>query len=104
MTDRNSIIPMMTALLLFALVGFAGCSDDPATPDSGDSGDDNTLVLSGEYTIVDTGQEKCFDDQGMEISSPAEGEAFCGQDAQFESTQFSFTTTGTARSPTAIPA
>jgi len=35
------------------------------------------------YTIVDTGQAKCYDDSGAQIACPADGEAFYGQDAQY---------------------
>jgi hypothetical protein len=34
------------------------------------------------YPVVDTGQERCYDDQG-DISCPQPGEAFYGQDANF---------------------
>jgi len=34
------------------------------------------------YAIVDTGQERCYDDR-REIEYPAEGEPFSGQDAQY---------------------
>ncbi len=35
------------------------------------------------YPIVDTGQVACYNDAGTEITCPAEGEAFYGQDAQY---------------------
>lgn len=35
------------------------------------------------YTIVDTGQNACYNGSGMEITCPASGTAFYGQDAQF---------------------
>ena len=34
------------------------------------------------YPIVDTGQTACYDDSGAEITCPAQGAAFYGQDAQ----------------------
>ena len=46
------------------------------------------------YPIVDSGQVACYDDEGAEISCPAEGEAFYGQDAQYSSNGFSFTDNG----------
>ena len=42
------------------------------------------------YVVVDTGQDTCYDD-GVEIASPAEGEAFYGQDAQYDGNQPSYT-------------
>ncbi|NQU39440.1 MAG: DUF1566 domain-containing protein [Lentisphaerae bacterium] len=38
------------------------------------------------YTIVDTGQDSCFNN-AHEIASPREGEAFFGQDAQYSGAQ-----------------
>ena len=38
------------------------------------------------YAIVDTGQTKCYDDI-KEISGPKQGEAFFGQDAQYQGNQ-----------------
>jgi hypothetical protein len=40
-----------------------------------------------DFPLVDTGQSHCYDDYGTEISCPAAGQAFCGQDAQYEGTQ-----------------
>jgi hypothetical protein len=43
------------------------------------------------YTVVDTGQATCYNNS-TEISCPAEGAAFYGQDAQFDGNQSSYTT------------
>jgi len=48
---------------------------------------------SQEYKIVDTGQETCYDTLVV-ISCPSSGEAYYGQDSQFEGNQFSFITNG----------
>ena len=45
------------------------------------------------YVVVDTGQERCFDD-ALEITCPASGEPFYGQDSQYDGTQPSFTLSG----------
>lgn len=45
------------------------------------------------YTIIDTGQDKCYDDSG-EILCPGEGEPFSGQDSQYQGTAFSFQDNG----------
>lgn len=46
-----------------------------------------------DYTIVTTGQTDSFDNDGN-IITPAEGEDYYGQDADYESTEFSFTDNG----------
>ena len=43
----------------------------------------------------DTGQTKCYDNNGSEISCPAPGEPFYGQDAQYQGPQRSYTKLGT---------
>jgi len=51
-------------------------------------------VLAGQtYPIVDTGQEQCYDNSS-EITCPAEGEAFYGQDSQYNGNQPSYTISG----------
>jgi len=51
------------------------------------------IVAAGSYPIVDTGQTVCYDDSD-EISCPAEGEAFYGQDAQYTGNMPSYTDNG----------
>jgi hypothetical protein len=46
------------------------------------------------YPIVDTGQTACYDDNGPAITCPTEGQAFYGQDAQFDGKQPSYTLSG----------
>jgi hypothetical protein len=46
------------------------------------------------YTIVDTGQAKCYDDSGAQIACPADGEAFYGQDAQYSGNAPNYTGNG----------
>lgn len=43
------------------------------------------------YPIVDTGQTACYNDDGPAISCPTAGQAFYGQDAQFDGNQPSYT-------------
>ncbi len=45
------------------------------------------------YKIVDTGQVKCYNNN-QEISTPNQGSAFYGQDAQFDGFQPSYTDNG----------
>lgn len=60
--------------------------------------DTATLIVdenaySGTYPIVDTGQVECYDDS-VAITVPAQGEAYYGQDAQFNGNQPSYTLSG----------
>jgi hypothetical protein len=49
-----------------------------------------TTSAFGAYTIVDTGQTKCYDNRS-EISPPKSGQPFYGQDAQFHTHPSSYT-------------
>ncbi|AKB21115.1 hypothetical protein [Methanosarcina sp. WH1] len=46
------------------------------------------------YTLVDTGQTACYDDEGNEMECPESGETFYGQNAQFTGNLFSYTDNG----------
>ncbi len=46
------------------------------------------------YPVVDTGQTKCFNATGREITCPTEGNSFFGQDAQFDGHQPSYIDNG----------
>ena len=46
------------------------------------------------YLLVDTGQSACYDRDGAEIACPKEGEAFAGQDAEYDGTPMSYTDNG----------
>lgn len=45
---------------------------------------------SSDYVLVDTGQLKCYNN-ALEITCPQPGEAFYGQDAQYDGNQPSYT-------------
>ena len=49
-----------------------------------------SLLAAQTYTIVGTGQTKCYDDRG-EIAPPKPGQPFYGQDAQFQGHPASYT-------------
>ncbi len=53
-----------------------------------------TPTLSLTYPIVDTGQELFYNSKGAEISAPALGEDFYGQDAQYEGNLPNYTDNG----------
>jgi len=53
----------------------------------------STFAEEYAFTVVDTGQTACYDNSS-EITCPKEGEAFYGQDAQYDSAQFSLQDNG----------
>ncbi|MGD9117831.1 MAG: DUF1566 domain-containing protein [Dehalococcoidia bacterium] len=92
----------MTISLVGALtLPLVGCSSSPTTtPDTQDSHPDldndgsatepeSASDLS--YFIVDTGQDECYDNSRV-IACPQPGEAFYGQDAQYDGNQPSYIT------------
>jgi hypothetical protein len=50
-------------------------------------------AAAGDYPVVDTAQTQCYDDHN-EISPPSEGQAFYGQDAQYDGNLPSYTLSG----------
>jgi hypothetical protein len=82
-------------ILLGSAAGATGAESSSASEDSKaylpiviEEGEKPTGSYS--YPVVDTGQDKCYNNSS-EISWPAEGEAFYGQDAQFDGNQSSYT-------------
>ena len=65
-----------------------------ATTAATDPSADAEPVVAVVYPVVDTGQGICYDDSGEQISCPAEGEAFYGQDAQYTGAEFVFQDNG----------
>jgi hypothetical protein len=66
---------LVMAINILLLLGTASCNNEITEPE---------LNLS--YVVVDTGQEGCYDDS-QEIACPLPGEAFYGQDAQYQGIQ-----------------
>jgi hypothetical protein len=46
------------------------------------------------FSLVDTGQDACYDNTGETITCPSTGESFYGQDAQFTDKEFDYTDNG----------
>jgi hypothetical protein len=65
---------LVIAISISLLLGIAGCNEEMPEPEP-------EFNLS--YVVVDTGQEKCYDDS-QEIACPQTGEAFYGQDDQYQ--------------------
>lgn len=53
----------------------------------------HTSSFTQQYKIIDTGQEDCYDTL-IVIDCPVQGEAYYGQDSQFDGIQFSFQDNG----------
>lgn len=87
---RNSIAYSVLMVLMMSFV-FIGCSDDD---DDTTTTDDTTTESTVSFVLTDTGQDVFYDADGNVISTPAEGEDFYGQDAQFTGTSSSFQDNG----------
>ncbi|UUX91986.1 Lcl C-terminal domain-containing protein [Methanoplanus endosymbiosus] len=107
---KGIIALIIVAMAIMAL--FAGCisqtdsgqTESPSAEEA-DSGDEKTSDSASEstvtkttaatgsttYTVADTGQTKCFNNI-EEITCPAEGEAFYGQDSQYPGNQPAYET------------
>lgn len=58
---------------------------DSSTGDNDtDNGNSTVQTYPHDFTLVDTGQAECFDEDGATIDCPSEGENYYGQDAQYE--------------------
>ncbi len=84
---------MACFLLMFLLLTAAGCSDEDSpvtTPDHTSEPDPyEAPPLAADYVVVDTGQELCYDTEGV-IPAPGTGTAFTGQDAQHDGARPSY--------------
>jgi hypothetical protein len=69
------------------------CASKPPTGPHGGTQEEPDSGVAGSYHIVDTGQRSYYDDQGV-IASPGVGEAFFGQDADYEGAQPSYRDNG----------
>ena len=88
-TGHTRLLWAMSLFLALALPA-TGCMDAPKA----DVTSAETLpVVAGSYAIVDTGQSSTFD-ANSEIAAPGEGEAFYGQDAQYDGNIASYTDNG----------
>lgn len=75
--------------------GGGGVIDVSDTNDTGDASQEGVAdeVLTHTYKIVDTSVEDCYGDNSL-ISCPSEGEAFFGQDANYQGNTSSYTDNG----------
>ena len=85
-------IPTLVLALVAALV-LTRVMDPQAAAQGSSSGLDATATAQDSYAIVDTGQDTCYNDASS-IACPSAGEAFFGQDAQFDGNQPNYTLSG----------
>ncbi|MDP8254673.1 MAG: DUF1566 domain-containing protein [Candidatus Alcyoniella australis] len=88
----------ITLLLLLIVAVLVACDtgdddDDVTDTDDDDVNDDDDNPTDYEYPLVDTGQDKCYDTDN-EIAFPLPGEAFYGQDAQYDGSALDFQDNG----------
>jgi hypothetical protein len=82
-------------LSAFAIIGSAaiymGCTSTETSQAT-----ETSVARSSEvrFVVTDTMQSKCYDDQGNVIEAPEKGDAFYGQDAQYDGIQPSYTDNG----------
>jgi len=88
---KKMVLRVFVSLLLAVSLPlvFHGCKEVSPTSEAPDS----AAPSSRSYPIVDSGQVKCYN-AGAEISAPASGQSFYGQDAQFAGNQPSYTLSG----------
>ena len=85
---KSILLPRFTAILMIASILFTslGCKKDD-TSTTTITGDLQVIprepAYAGCYPVVGTSQTKCWDSAGN-IITPAMGEAFFGQDSQFD--------------------
>ncbi len=89
---RRSFLALVPLTTLGLAITACGSSATDATGSAGTSSSATSAssvsssaaeVASLTYPLAATGQVSCYDDDGAEITCPAEGEAFSGQDATF---------------------
>ncbi len=84
-------ISLRILFILLLLMGAAACNSDSSDSSSSDTdtdagGNTGEIVVSVDlpFAVVDTEQTACYDDRDELVTWPAEGEAFYGQDAQYD--------------------
>lgn len=94
---KYSVIITLIAVMIIA-ISFSGCTEQTDTQETGtkkiESPAKEEAATGITYPLVDTGQTACYDNEGNEIDCPESGEAFYGQDAQFDGLEASYTDNG----------
>jgi len=85
LTTKNKVI-ISSLSILFA----SGCTENNAVVSSTNT-DIETATPKVKFVVVDTAQDRCFDNAGEDISCPVAGADLYGQDAQYFGVQSSYT-------------
>lgn len=80
----RAILVRATVLGLFVSAPSVGCSQETTAPQN-----DNPLTVIGNFTVVDTGQDECYDDQDI-FACPVAGDPFYGQDSQYNGIVYNY--------------
>ncbi len=94
---KKNLLKIALVAVMVIAISFSGCTEQADTQHTdaqemeSPSQEETTGVT---YPLVDTGQTACYDGDGNEIDFPELGEAFYGQDAQFNGLQASYTDNG----------
>lgn len=95
---RKHILQKVVFLAIYSLAILSySCSEDEVSDNtteeiSDEETDDTNSTIS--FALADTGQDKFYDADGNEISTPSEGDDYYGQDAQYSGTTASFQDNG----------
>jgi len=88
MSPKNKI---SLAVLSLPIVMMLGCSETASESNSDRMLSDTQVDLPKvSFTLTDTRQERCFDNDGTKINCPLKGQALYGQDAQYSGVQPSY--------------
>lgn len=90
---KKTIFKNAFGAFVMASLVFTACSDDDNSTSTTDD-DTSSETPTVTFALPDTGQSKFYDNDGNEISAPAAGEDFYGEDAQFTGLQMSYTDNG----------
>lgn len=91
---KNILTAIIALSFIFVITGCSiQNSENRIVPESIIASGDEYNPQSGSYPVVDTNQTDFYSDSAQ-ISKPAEGEAFFGQDATYEGNQPSYTDNG----------
>jgi hypothetical protein len=91
MMKKTIEIAVIVMLVLGIFLATTGCTQEQEEIINADN--NNRTATQGNYVIVDTGQNSCYDNSD-EISYPEPGESFYGQDAQYNGIQPSYQDNG----------
>ena len=70
--------------LFAAMIFVVSCGGGSKTSDNADTGEKGCSTQKLCFGNICTGQDKCYDYENSEITCPAEGEDFFGQDVQYQ--------------------